>query len=85
MKHTEYICLFLIKHFTSSSVSFIILPFHAKHVLNIADISSDFIEPDKCVRNEKFKHLKKKKVGKLTKQLYFKKKKKWEKEKFGKF
>ena len=54
MKHTEYICLFLIKHFTSSSVSFIILPFHAKHVLNIADISSDFIEPDKCVRNEKF-------------------------------
>lgn len=28
-------------------LSFIILPFHAKHVLNIIDISSDFIEPDK--------------------------------------
>ena len=52
MKHTEYICFFSIKHFTRSSISFIILPFHAKHVLNIADISSDFIEPDKSVRNK---------------------------------
>ena len=85
MKHTEYICLFLIKHFTSSSVSFIILPFHAKHVLNIADISSDFIEPDKCVRNEKFKHLKKKKWESLQSNNTTKKKKKWEKEKFEKF
>lgn len=75
MKHTEYICLFLIKHFTSSSVSFIILPFHAKHVLNTADISSDFIEPDKCVRNEKFKHLKKKKWESLQSNYTSKKKK----------